>query len=386
MTHWRIFIIISVLTVLLAACTSRQGPTRTFTEEEVVEAISGLLDDLNSITDPVATEAVIASGQAPVNRPGCPNVEEVFELITFSSHVEPAALTTLSGMGTVLARGSYLYDPAADACTSSADTDSLVLRYPYESLSGATAEAEVTIDWDVDSDTLDVSDPAGELHEVPTNMNVTMKVDGQSAADVDVSLSWYNAAECGSDDGILEPTSVSASGTTGSLSFTNVGYTLNEDSLNVQGRVETAGISTNLDFNVNGDLSRDPCFISDFKTDTGTLALGVDSSVSQDSRSFQLDVMLRDAVFATFDLGLGDAMFGMLQGIVSVDLSEGTLQIDSSVAARFAGSLDDSNDNGVSGENVTVDFSAGDTTDLESFLIDNDFGISPLDSLTAKGR
>ena len=392
MTHWRIFVLASLLAALLVACTSREvSPPQTFTEEEVVEALSGLISDINSVTDPVLAEAVIASGQAPVNRPGCPNLENVFELITFSSSVNSEGLTTLanmgSGMGTVLTRGSYLYDPAADACTSAADTDKLVLRYPYGSSSGAAAEAEVTIDWAVDSATLEVSDPAGGLHEVPTAMNVTVKLNGQSAINVDVSSSWYNTAECGSDDGILEPTRVSVSGTIGSLSLTDVGYSLDKDSLNVQGMVEAAaGISTTFDLSVNGDLSRRGCFIDTFETDTGTLALGVDSSVSQDSRRFRLDVTLSDAVFAEFDVDLDDTMFGMLQGIASVELSDGTLQIGGSAAARFAGSLNDRNGNGVSGEDVAIDFSAGDANDLESFLIDNDFGISPLPPLTGMGR
>ena len=250
MTHWRIFILASGLAALLAACTPREvSPPRTYTEEEVVEALSGLISDINSVTDPVLAEAVIASGQAPVNRPGCPNLENVFELITFSSSVDPEALTTLanmgSGVGTVLTRGSYLYDPAADACTSAADTDKLVLRYPYQSPSGSVAEAKIVIDWG--TSTLDVTDPSGDLHEVPTDMNVMVKLNGQNVADVDVSSSWYNTAGCGSDDGILEPTGVSVSGTIGSLSLTDVGYSVDEDGLNVQGMVDAAaGISTNL--------------------------------------------------------------------------------------------------------------------------------------------
>ena len=105
------------------------------------------------------------------------------------------------------------------------------------------------------------------------------------------------------------------------------------------------------------------------------LSVGVNSSLDKDSNNFQLDVALSNAVFTEFDVSLGNAMLGTLQGIASVDLNDGSLQIDDSAAASFSGSLDDSNGNGMSGENVMIDFSAGDTTDLESFLTESDFGI-----------
>jgi len=375
MTRWRTFALASLLAALLAACTPREAPpTRTFTEEEVVKAVSGLIEDINSISDPVLAEIVVASGQAPVNRPGCPHLENVFDLITFSSDTtDLQTLTTQAG--TMLARGSYYYDPVKDTCNATADTDKLVFRYSYQASSGKVVEAEVVIDWG--TSTLDVAGPSGDLHEAPTDMNVMVKLNGQSVADVDVSSSWYNAPECGSDEGILEPTKVSVSGTIGSLGFTDVGYTLDEDSLNVQGRVEAAaGISTDLNLSLGGDLSRSPCFIDSFKTDTGMLSVGIDSSIGKDSNRFQLDATLSDAVFAEFDVDLGDIMFGTLQGLASVELSDGTLQIDGAAAASFSGTLDDGNGNGVSGENVTINFSAGDTTDLESFLTENDFGLS----------
>lgn len=379
MKRWSLFTLLFILAALLAACGSLPPAERTYTESEVVDALNGLIDDVQSVTDLELTEALIATAQLPVNRPNCPTLDDIFELITFTSAAPNSqALTALAG--TMLARGSYVYDSAADMCSSAADTDNLVLRYPYQTAGGAVAEAELVVDWDVDSSTITVADPAGDLAEVPTDMNVMLTVNGESVADVEVALSWYNAPECGTRDGILEPTSVSISGDIGSLSFDDLGYRLSEGSLNVQGGVQAAaGISTDFELSVNGELTRDSCFIDTFKVDTGKLSIGVDSTVTEDSHNFQLDVGLSDVIFTDFsDVGFGEVMLGDFQGIASVQLSDGALQIDDVAAASFSGVLDDSNDNGVSGENVTIEFSAGGSTTLEDFLTDNDFGVMPL--------
>ena len=375
----RLSVCLALATLLLPACGRLGSPTpepRTFTEEEVVEALNGLVEDVRSVTDIRLGEALVATAHLPLGSAGCPQLENIFTLITFTSTAElgtaSAAVTTLSG--TVLTRGTYRYDPVTDTCTVISDTDNLVLHYPYETPDGTSAEAELTVDWEVSSDTLDVADPNGALAEVPTSMNVKLVANGDSVTNLDIELSWYNTAECGTEEGLLEPTSVSVSGKVGSLSLTNVGYSLSEDALNVQGEMSAeAGLEVSFALRADGEPSRNPCFSSGFEVETATLELEVASSITEESNSFRLEMALSEFVFA-FPEGTDDDMVG-LQGIAAVTVG-GSLTIDGDAAGSFSGVLDDSNDNGVSGENVRITFSAGGTTTLEDFLLENDFGVT----------
>ena len=386
----RLSVCLVLATLLLSACGGIEPPTpepETFTEEEVVEALNGLIKDVRSVTDVELGEALAATAHLPLDGTDCPQVENIFTLITFTSTAElgtaSTAVTTLSG--TVLARGTYRYDPMTDTCTVTPDTDNLVLHYPYETLSGTPAEAELTVDWDVSSDTLDVADPNGALVEVPTSMNAKLVADGERVADLDVELGWYNTAECGTEDGILEPTRVSASGALGSLRLTDVGYSLSEDALNVQGEIGAeAGLGVSFSLSADGELTRDSCFSSGFEVETASLELEVDSSITEEIDSFRLEMDLSEFEFAEFPEGTDDIMIGTFQGIAAVTV-DGSLAINGDAAASFSGVLDDSNDNGVSGENVTITFSAGGTTTLEAFLVENNFGVMfpPFDTALA---
>ena len=355
------------LVALLAACGSSDPDAQAYSQADVAEMMNGFSTVVIEIDDPALGEALLATAQAPVNAPGCPEVGELFALISFSSTTSQGlsaqSLTTLAG-GTVLARGTYQYDPAADACTVTDDTDDLILKYPYQSATGETADAELNVGWG--EGTLDVSDPAGDLVEVPTDMTVKLSSNGDTVADLSAELDWYNATECGTDDGIFEPTRVSLSGSVGSLGVNNVGYSLSDDSLNVQGMVTVAELSAELDLGVTGSLSRTDCFADTFEVDTGTLSFGLDSG----DDSLRLNVDLSEAVLA--DNGAT---------LTSVKFSDGTIQINGSEAATFLGVLDDSNGNGVPGENVEITFSDGDTTDLESFLSNNDVALPEMPTL-----
>ncbi len=395
MKRWQPLTLFILLAALLAACSQPQsgpGPLPQtpdgLSEEAVVAALRGFIDDVASVEDPELLEAALAAAQAPIDRPGCPAIAAFLDPDDFAAM--PQSLTTLSG--TVLARGSYQYDPFADECSFAADTDKLVLRYPYLTFDDTgydteydteydtgdkrVAEAEVIIDWG--SDTLDVLSPQGDLVEVPRNMNATLSVDGQQVADLDASLSWYAAPECG--PGILEPTSLMISGQVGSLHLREVGFELTEDSFRLRGELEAeAGLSSAFDFSVQGELKRGPCFSESFQADTGALAFSLESSLGEDDRSLALSVNLRDPVFEDFpDVSYGGFIFGEVRGLTSVTLEDGLLKLDGKKAAWFSGALDDSNQNGVSGENVTVSFAGGGSTTLEAFLTENDFGLIPL--------
>ena len=367
---------------LLAACAQPEPvpTTKTYTETELADFMTGMSDDWESYTDPDLVTAVVAASQAPLNREGCPAVEAIFTFIPVRPGVAPQGLTTLAG--TVLARGTYTYDAATDTCTrtAGADGDTLVLRYPYQNDKG-TAEAELNIDWG--DDTLDVAGRDGELVEVPTAMTATLTADDREVATLNAATDWYNTADCGSADGILEPTRVSLSGNLGSLGFDNVGYSLSDTNLTIQGAV-TAGsdLSADLTVSLNGTLTRGPCFAEDFETDSGSLSFGAASSVDGD-HSFRLstgfsDIVLADDFLADGFMGGGMDDFTVdLRGFVSVRLFDGLVQVDGDTAATFDGVLDDENANGTPGENVTIEFSGGGSTTLEAYLRGYGFDLMP---------
>ncbi len=355
---------------LLAACGQPEPvPTaKTYTETELAAAMTDLGDDWETFNDPDFVTAALAALQAPFNQDGCPVVEAVFRLITFKG-TAPQSLTTLAG--TTLARGTYTYDASSGACTYAADTDQLVLRYPYQTQNGDVAAAELGADWGA---TLNVADRDGEVYEVPTDMTASLTADGQEVAAISAAFGWYNAPNCGTADGILEPTGVSVSGASGSVSFSNVGYSLSDTTLNVQGALKAGpDLSADFSLNVDGTLTRDACFIDSFEVDTGTLSFGAASTMSDDGHSFRITTGLSEVVFADFDLSIDEFMAGTFQGVVSVRLTDGTVTVDDDLAATFDGVLDDENANGVPGENVTIQFSGGGSTTLEAYLLGYDF-------------
>ena len=374
------FLLLFFFTVgLLAACGQPNPTAKIYTETDLAAAVTGMSNDWESFNDPVALSAVQAASQAPINQNGCPTLEDIFTLITFeSSALASQSLKTLAGYS--LARGTYTYDPSTGACTQTADTDNLVFRYPYYTLSGTAADAELDVDW---GDTLDVAGRDGELVEVPTAMTASLSADGQKVAAVSADLNWYNAPDCGSADGILEPTSVLVSGNVGSVTFTDVGYSLSDTALKVQGAV-AAGSELSADFSVSvaGTLSRGPCFVDSFKADSGSLSFGAASTMTDESHSFRVTTNFSDIVFADFDVMFEEFMAGNLQGITSVRLSDGTVTIDAGPAATFDGVLDDANANHVPGENVTIQFSGGGTSTLEAYLKSYGFDMMPTSVVT----
>ncbi len=383
------FLLPFLLAALLAACARPEPvPTgKTYTETDLAAVMNGLGDDWGSFDDPAVFGAVAAALQVPLNLEGCPVVEDIFRFITFKSGLDPQGLATSADYtpadytpaGYTLARGTYTYDPATGTCTYAADTDNLVLRYPYQTENGS-ATAELKVDW---GDTLDVADRGGDLYEVPTDMTATFTADGVEVASLNGAFSWYNTPDCGSADGILEPTRVSLSGAVGSVTFSDVGYSLGDTSLQVQGALKAGTeLSADLTLNVSGTLTRDACFTDSFEVDSGSLSFGAASTMTDDSHSFRVDTNFSEVVFADFNLSVNDFMAGSFQGVASARLSDGTVTVDGDDAATFAGVLDDENANGTPGENVTIDFSGGDSTTLEAYLLGYGFDLMPTAMVT----
>lgn len=244
------------------------------------------------------------------------------------------------------------------------ESDDLTLNWSYdkdpETAAGNAAEASMTFDWDAQSPTIEVESSSGARVEVPTGLGFTMLADGGVVADVDIATTYYRAPGCGdAAAGILEPTALAVDGSGSLLKLENVGYSVREsdagDSFVTQGKVTLVEGGISLDWNVavNGDLGRyEGCFSESISLGDGSVALTL-AGLSGDTRS----VALR---FAFDDLGGGSAPV----------LSDGAVVVngDEDRAVTFSGSLDDSDFNGVPGDDLSVRFADGSTTTLEQLL------------------
>ena len=353
------FLLPFLFAALLAACARPEPvPTaKTYTETELAAVMNGLGDDWGSFDDPAAADAVSAALQVPFNRDGCPVVEDIFTFITFEGMaLAPQGLTTLAG--STLARGTYTYDPSSDTCTQTADSDNLVLRYPYQTQDGDGAAAELTIDW---GDTLEVASRNGDLYEVPTDMTASLAANGEEVASVSAGARVVQRA------GLRHRRRHFGAHPRESERFGRLGefrqrrLTASTTTLWLYKVKSPPGPALSADFslNVTGTLTRAPCFVDTFAVDTGSLSVGAASSMTEDSHSFRVDTNLSEAVFADFDVMFEGFMADALQGVASVRLSGGSVKVDNDLAATFAGVLDDENANGTPGENVTIEFSGG---------------------------
>ncbi len=174
-------------------------------------------------------------------------------------------------------------------------------------------------------------------------------------ADVDFALSYYNTDACGTAEGVAEPTRLSVNGTGDLLTLENVGYSVAEedvvDTTTSQGKVTLnyeEGTVLEWNLSVSGERERRDCFTSDYTPTSGS----VDVSLASNAGSFALGLNV-DSIDLENE---------------SVAISEGTLQIDGHSAVSFAGTLDDTNENGIPGENVTLSFADGKTVTLEQVL------------------
>ncbi|MDZ7703541.1 MAG: hypothetical protein U5L04_03540 [Trueperaceae bacterium] len=274
-----------------------------------------------------------------------------------------------------LPRGSYTYD-AGTGTWNEASSANLVLSWPFQNPDGSSSTAELTIDWDDGSSTV-VVDDGFETVEVPTSASITHRVDGSQVLDFDLDAAWYNASGCGTSDGIAEPTSLDLNGSVndaGSSLSLDIGVVNSGSDIATDGDITTTvgsdSASITWDVSVSGQRQRDSdCFTSDFSVDSGRIEFGASSTVGGQSSSLGFEVDFDNIVLTN----------GVLE---SVDLSNGQISVDGQTAASFSGTLDDSNDNGVPGENVTVTVGSN-TTDLEAILMGVEMASTALRALSA---
>jgi hypothetical protein len=192
-------------------------------------------------------------------------------------------------------------------------------------------------------------------------------VDTTTVADAAAEFAWYSAATC--NEGILEPTRVYVDGSLG------IDATLAFDELTLE-ITPAAGTSAQIassgdivasaegdragfgwDVTLTGPLTRGTdCFIDDFEVESGAIDVLLFSEQAGVTSSFGVDL--------TFDTIVFDDVTGEL---VSVNL-DGNLTVDGAAAVTFSGTLDDENDDGIPGDNLSLVFANGDTTTLEAFI------------------
>ena len=327
----------------------------TFTRDELDAEIGDTSTDIEAVAETVARDpAVMALGTAFGS--GVPASLGVGGVA--ASELVPMAIYTLL-------RGEFEYDEtdyASDVYPWShvGASEDLVLRWTFLASPAATAEstAVLTIDWDAPGATVFATDRWGDVQEVPTDASAVLTIDGTSAADAVLTAAWYDCASAGGP--VLDPTMISLDGSIGGvIDIDEVGYTVTDTSAGSSGGVTvgTASEYASFTWNVsaNGTPVRTDCFLSDFTVDSGSVELGFETLVGGETDSLE------------FGMGFSDIVVDEI-GVVSVALNDGAIRVDGATAVTFDGTLDDANDNGIVGDNVTVRFADGTSATLEELL------------------
>lgn len=372
-----------LLLVFLVACGSNQSITKPqFSEADFGQATKQMsnetgavmaaafqnpgfaaLDALFYLNPPLG---ITVPGPTPIEPP-----EEPFSRFILTPQSFRTTVHTLAHADSDLPRGTFVYNDMTGGWDGvPAGTGNLVLRYSYVDYHTDTAhQGELVVDWDVATSTTVVSSGYGTV-EVPTDMNLTLRVDGTTVADVDLAVAWYGAPACSGP--IFEPSSLSVAGFIGdSTSRVAFDMSLNltdnpgaADTLTTRGEVTfTAGADTaSIGWNVgmNGTVSRDDtCFLDGLDIHSGNVGVTTATRVEGENNAFQI----------TFDFA--DIILTEYGEVQSVAISNGTVDVNETLAATFRGTLDDADHDGVPGENLTLTFAGGNTTTLEAFIMEH---------------
>ena len=318
-----------LLVALLAACSGDGVPGSSspqLTQTETEKALDDLLTDVMSLA---------------------PNPQSDSSLAAFAalSVPDPAALGAEEGR---LPRGVYTYNPDTGAYGFVSSSDDLVITWPYMDPDGREAAATILFDWNADGETVQASVPGTDARqEMPTGLNFQMSASSETVADVDARLTYADLPGCGVT---VEPASLSVNGSGSLLTLSNVGYEVTDNGVAVGGTVALTDGSLGLAWQVSasGSVQRENCAPVDFAPQGGEASF----TLSVQDERYTLSFSIED-----FDAETGSAAF-----------SDGKLIFNNQTAVTFAGTFDDSNDNGIPGDNMTVTFKGEQTATLEQLL------------------
>lgn len=326
------------VTLLLAACSGPASSTPSYTPQDAASSLKATGTDAQDVA------------QASNDNLGLSALGGLYDVGSLSS-------------GNSLPSGSYVWNANTSSwdTSSTATTHDLRLEWDFTHYSStgtpSTHTAVAQIDW--------VSTTTINGQQVPTHATAALTVDGNAMGNLDASGSWQSTS-CGT---ILEPASLTLSGAIGTssnqikVSSFSLKIPKASGTLSTQGKLSAtaAGKTVTLDWNVavDGSATRDAttCALTSFTPTGGSLSVGLTTPSHSASLAFDAS----------------NVQMSQYGGLASVVLSNGKLTIDNSVATTFQGTLDDSNQNGTPGENVTLTFKGGTQETLEQFLQSPDF-------------
>lgn len=265
----------------------------------------------------------------------------------------------------LLPRGVYSFDPATGEWLLLGASETLELNWGFQH--DGDHEGRLHVDWDANAPTTFIKLENGENHEAPQGVKAELSIDGVPSGEVNLGAD-YAANACG----YSEPTSVDLSGnlgtsaTEGRLEVSGLSFALTEDqpaTFTSDGDIAVLGGDDSLDLDwhltLTGDVMRDAdtCHIDDFDVSSGEVSVDLGADVFGRQKA----------------LGISTRFSGIevdpVTEAVSIDLTDGRILLDGVLAVRFDGVLDDPNNNGVPGDDLTLTFAAGEAMTLEEFVL-----------------
>ncbi len=364
-------LLVLALLFTLAGCGGQSQPQQPqLKQADFDQSFSGFTEDVGAVANEVGQDlALLALAKMPNGAPG-PASSNALTLMQLSqpnlaSSADVSSLirriTPLSG-GT-LPYGRLVYNETSHRWErdSSYSGDDLVLVWSFEDVSNESHGAQLTTDWNYQGhETVDATAKDGSTVELPTDTYVSLEVDGSEVGHVHGQFAWYSGTSCGT---IAEPTSVSINGRFGAsdhVDFSDISLQVSDSRVVFSGSISASAGGDSGSFSwsltANGSAVRgDDCFMEKFNTNDGNLNLqsSVTKSGQTESSEFNTNFTVN---------------YDSTNTPSSLDLSNGYFKLNGQTAFTFSGTLDDSNHNGIPGENVTVTFADGSTT-LEELIM-----------------
>ena len=327
-----LFATLAVLGVgFLAACSDEAQSTPQLTETETQAALDDLLNEVVSLAPSPQRDASLAAVAALGGVPS------------------PASFGAEEGR---LPRGIYNYDPATGELFLVGSSDDLVVAWAYTDPSGSEAAATMSFDWDAAGPTVQAAVPGtAERQEMPVGLNFKMSASSRVVADINVAATYTDTPECGTT---VEPARLNVEGKSSFLTLSNLGYEVTGSGITSQGALALNDQSLGFAWQIrsDGSVQRDACAPVGFTPRNGEASFVLSVKDRRYELSFDIE---------SFDAATGSASF-----------SDGALTLDNRAAFTFAGTFDDTNDNGVPGDNLTLTFKGQQTATLEQLLKGSD--------------
>jgi len=373
---WKQTIGILVLFFIIVGCSSTSGAPKS-TQAQFSDDISGGAANVGAVVGELSDDpAMKALGFLGDHTPALGSTASGVAMLAadslglqslFAQSLAPQSLFGLSGqIGALvvmneLPKGHWTYNSSTNNWDQDAaySGDDMVFDWVFLDSQNHSRSANLTVDWNYGGvSTVTVMGRDLASYEAPEDMMITLKVDGNEVGHLRGQFAWY-------DNGhgkIADPSSIQISGRFGGndyLSF-DISLSSSNSTVNTTGDIKAVAGSDNAEIkwtvSANGSMQRDSNgFSTGFDASSGNINVQTSSTASGQSDSFEFNAAFSNLV--TNPSGPG-----------SVDLNNGYIKVDGQTAVTFQGTLDDSNQNCVLGENLTLTFSDG-AMSLEQYLL-----------------